>query len=100
MLSCSKLQSREYGQDHGARCTVWFLLLVGLLTWTASDKLTNWTSDAPYPLILAALQAVPVVTGTEEDGFNFTIYTGDLVSHDPDNELSRYAVTFHSQAST
>ncbi|KAH9937350.1 uncharacterized protein B0H18DRAFT_1081562 [Fomitopsis serialis] len=33
--------------------------------------------------------AVPVLTGTEEYGFNFTIYTGDLVSHDPEQELSR-----------
>ncbi|PCH34030.1 Metallo-dependent phosphatase [Wolfiporia cocos MD-104 SS10] len=45
--------------------------------------------DAPYNLILAALEAVPVLTGTEEQGFNFTIYTGDLVSHDNENELSK-----------
>ncbi|KAH9835891.1 sphingomyelin phosphodiesterase [Rhodofomes roseus] len=52
--------------------------------------------DAPFTLILAALQAVPVLTGTEEYGFNFTIYTGDLVSHDPDQELSR-AYTVYSE---
>ena len=46
-------------------------------------------SDAPFDLILAALQSVPVLTGTEEHGFNFTLYTGDLVSHDPEQELSR-----------
>ncbi|KZT02507.1 sphingomyelin phosphodiesterase [Laetiporus sulphureus 93-53] len=45
--------------------------------------------DAPYNLILAALQAVPVLTGTQENGFNFTIYTGDLVSHDDEHELSK-----------
>lgn len=48
------------------------------------------SSDSPYTLILAALQSIPVLAGTEEDGFNFTVYTGDLVSHDPSNELSRY----------
>ena len=46
-------------------------------------------SDAPFDLILAALQSVPVLTGTKEHGFNFTLYTGDLVSHDPEQELSR-----------
>lgn len=46
-------------------------------------------SDAPFDLILAALQSVPVLTGTEEYGFNFTLYTGDLVSHDREQELSR-----------
>jgi len=45
--------------------------------------------DAPYSLILAALQSVPVLTGTEETGFDFTIYTGDLVSHDPSQQLSK-----------
>jgi len=30
-----------------------------------------------------------VLTATEESGFNFTIYTGDLVSHDPGNQLSK-----------
>lgn len=52
-------------------------------------KLTLFSSDAPLSLVLAALQSVPVLTGTEEHGFNFTLYTGDLVSHDPEQELSR-----------
>lgn len=39
---------------------------------------------------LATLQAIPVLTGvTEKDGFDFTVYTGDLVSHDAENQLSR-----------
>ena len=46
-------------------------------------------SDSPYPLIVAALQAVPALTGTEETGFDFTIFTGDLIPHDPANKLSR-----------
>ncbi|KAI0727851.1 sphingomyelin phosphodiesterase [Fomitopsis betulina] len=52
--------------------------------------------DAPLSLVLAALQSVPVLTGTEEHGFNFTLYTGDLVSHDPEQELSR-AYTVYSE---
>lgn len=41
-------------------------------------------------LALAALQAIPELTGTQKTGFAFTVYTGDLVSHDPDNQLSRH----------
>ncbi|THH11052.1 hypothetical protein EW145_g895 [Phellinidium pouzarii] len=52
-------------------------------------------TDTPYALAAAALQAIPVLAGTQETGFDFMIYTGDLVSHDPDNELSReYTVLF------
>lgn len=31
-----------------------------------------------------------MLTGTEKTSFNWTIYTGDLLSHDPFNQLSRY----------
>jgi hypothetical protein len=49
-----------------------------------------YSSDTPYALALASLQAIPVLTGADKSPFNFSIYTGDLVSHDPDNQLSRY----------
>jgi sphingomyelin phosphodiesterase len=39
---------------------------------------------------MAALQAIPALAGTEDTGFAWTIYTGDLVSHDAENQLSRY----------
>ncbi|KAK0465473.1 Metallo-dependent phosphatase-like protein [Desarmillaria tabescens] len=45
--------------------------------------------DSPFALVLAALEAIPVLTETEETGFAFSLYTGDLVSHDKDNQLSR-----------
>ncbi|RMY17452.1 hypothetical protein D0867_06021 [Hortaea werneckii] len=46
--------------------------------------------DTPYDLGLAALQAVGPLTGTSKDNpLAWTIYTGDLVSHDPQNQLSR-----------
>ncbi len=38
---------------------------------------------------MAALEAIPVLTETEGTGFAFSLYTGDLVSHDQDNQLSR-----------
>ena len=46
--------------------------------------------DTPYDLGLAALQAVGPLTGTSKDNpLAWSIYTGDLVSHDPQSELSR-----------
>ncbi|KAK5122844.1 hypothetical protein LTR85_003759 [Meristemomyces frigidus] len=46
--------------------------------------------DTPYDLGLAALQAVGPLTGTsKESPLAWTVYTGDLVSHDPQTELSR-----------
>lgn len=46
--------------------------------------------DTPWALGAAAVEAIPVLTGTDEDdAFNMTIFTGDMVSHDPYYELSR-----------
>ncbi|KAI0778609.1 sphingomyelin phosphodiesterase [Trametes elegans] len=50
--------------------------------------------DSPFSLITAALQAIPVLAGTERSGFDFTVYTGDLVSHDSENQLSRDYVRY------
>lgn len=50
------------------------------------------SSDSPLSLVTATLQAIPVLAGTENNPFDWTIYTGDLLSHDPFNELSRYVV--------
>lgn len=46
-------------------------------------------SDTPWSMGLAALQAIPVLAGTENSSFDFTLYTGDLVSHDTEQQLSR-----------
>ena len=43
--------------------------------------------DVPYDLALAALQSLAPLTGNSS--FAWTIYTGDLVSHDSQNQLSR-----------
>lgn len=52
--------------------------------------------DTPYDLGLAALAAVGPLTGTGKgkDSLAWTVYTGDLVSHDPVSELSRAYVEY------
>ncbi|KAH0591168.1 hypothetical protein H2248_001264 [Termitomyces sp. 'cryptogamus'] len=45
--------------------------------------------DTPMALGVAALQAIPALADTVNTGFAWTIFTGDLVSHDDENELSR-----------
>lgn len=45
--------------------------------------------DAPYALIAAVLEAIPPLTGSEATGFNFTLFTGDMLAHDPDYQQSR-----------
>lgn len=51
--------------------------------------------DTPYNLGLAALQAVGPLTGTSKsDPLAWTIYTGGLVSHVPQSELSRAYVEY------
>jgi sphingomyelin phosphodiesterase len=44
--------------------------------------------------MLAAMEAIPELTGTKKNGFAWTVYTGDLVAHDPENSLSRDYVTY------
>ena len=36
------------------------------------------------------MQAIGPLTGTEETGPDFSIFTGDLTSHDYDNQYSRF----------
>ncbi|KAH7102564.1 sphingomyelin phosphodiesterase [Auriculariales sp. MPI-PUGE-AT-0066] len=53
-----------------------------------------WLCDTPLALTMASLEAIPVLAGTEDTGFAWSIYTGDLVAHDADNELSRDYVMY------
>jgi sphingomyelin phosphodiesterase len=41
------------------------------------------------------LEAIPELTGTKETGFAWSLYTGDLVGHDPDNQLSQDYIKYH-----
>ncbi|KAK8072239.1 hypothetical protein PG996_005587 [Apiospora saccharicola] len=46
--------------------------------------------DSPYYLALAALQSIGPLTGTSaENPAAFALYTGDLVAHGPQTEISR-----------
>lgn len=50
----------------------------------------SFKCDTPYYLGLAALQAIAPLTGTHgNSSVAWTVYTGDLVSHDTQNQLSR-----------
>ncbi|KAI9570367.1 Metallo-dependent phosphatase [Boletus coccyginus] len=50
--------------------------------------------DCPYSLITATLEAIPPLAGTETTGFNFTLYTGDLLAHDPNIQQSRAYIEY------
>lgn len=55
----------------------------------------SYLCDTPYYLGLAALQSIGPLTGTNKSSPPaWTIYTGDLVSHDAENELSRAYVEY------
>ncbi|KAF8274298.1 sphingomyelin phosphodiesterase [Lactarius quietus] len=64
------------------------------VTLLPAPRYGSFKCDSPFSLAVAALEAIPVLTGTEQTGFAWTIYTGDLVSHDAENELSRDYVTY------
>jgi Calcineurin-like phosphoesterase len=61
----------------------------------ASPLYGAYKCDSPYYLITAGLESIGPLTGTthqnesEADQFAWSIYTGDLVSHDSQNQLSR-----------
>ncbi|WVQ68661.1 uncharacterized protein L199_006870 [Kwoniella botswanensis] len=55
--------------------------------------------DTPWALGAAAVEAIPVLTGTHgDDILNMTIFTGDLVSHDPYYQLSRDFILYTETA--
>ncbi|TIA10316.1 sphingomyelin phosphodiesteras-like protein [Aureobasidium pullulans] len=55
----------------------------------------DFKCDSPYGLVLAALDSIAPLTGTNQnEPFGFSIYTGDLVSHEGQQELSREYVEY------
>ncbi|KAF8481747.1 Metallo-dependent phosphatase [Russula ochroleuca] len=54
----------------------------------------SFQCDTPFSLAASVVETIPVLTGTENTGFAWTIYTGDLVSHDSENQLSRDYVMY------
>ncbi|KAJ5115155.1 hypothetical protein NUU61_000914 [Penicillium alfredii] len=58
----------------------------------------SFKCDSPYDLVLAVLQAIGPLTGTGKgkgkDSLAWTLYTGDMVSHDPESQDSREYVEY------
>ncbi|KAG1879787.1 sphingomyelin phosphodiesterase [Suillus subluteus] len=54
----------------------------------------SYWCDSPLDLMAAAMEAIGPLTGTEQSGFNFSIFTGDLTAHDSDNQYSRAYVEY------
>jgi hypothetical protein len=63
-------------------------------TLSPAPRFGAYACDTPFALALSALEAIPALTNTQDTGFAWTIYTGDLVSHDTDNQLSRSYVEY------
>ncbi|KAK7058586.1 hypothetical protein VNI00_002222 [Paramarasmius palmivorus] len=61
-----------------------------------APRFGTYRCDTPFALVMAALQAIPPLTGTQDTGFAWSMYTGDMVSHDQDNQLSRAQDAPHS----
>ncbi|KAI0654136.1 sphingomyelin phosphodiesterase [Cubamyces menziesii] len=59
-----------------------------------APRFGTFTCDPPLSLIVSALSAIPVLTRTEKAGFDFTLYTGDLVGHDGEHQMSREFVMY------
>ncbi|KAG9233801.1 sphingomyelin phosphodiesteras-like protein [Amylocarpus encephaloides] len=64
--------------------------------WLPAPLYGAYKCDTPYYLGLAALQSIASLTGTGKTQSNaaWTIYTGDLVSHAPENEMSQAYVEY------
>jgi hypothetical protein len=63
-------------------------------TLVPAPRFGSFLCDSPFSLVLSALEAIPTLAGTQDTGFAWAVYTGDLVSHDPDNQLSRDYVEY------
>ncbi|KAF9062914.1 sphingomyelin phosphodiesterase [Rhodocollybia butyracea] len=59
-----------------------------------APRFGSYLCDTPYALGLAALEVIPVLANTKDAPFDFMIFTGDLVSHDSDFQLSREYVEY------
>ncbi|KII93956.1 hypothetical protein PLICRDRAFT_695030 [Plicaturopsis crispa FD-325 SS-3] len=67
-------------------------------TLLAAPRFGSFLCDSPLSLVMSALEAIPTLTGTKDQGFAWTLYTGDLLAHEPDNQNSRDLVTYTETA--
>ena len=88
----------RYSAGSEANCSAGFCCRNNLHSGLATGHISlpaplygSFKCDTPYYLALAVLQAIAPLTGTTEDKSQiaWTVYTGDLVSHDSQNQLSR-----------
>ncbi|WWC61693.1 uncharacterized protein I303_104278 [Kwoniella dejecticola CBS 10117] len=78
-------------------------LQAGFQPSVSAPRFGYFSCDTPWSLAAAAVQAIPVLTGTDaaEDGadvFNMTIFTGDIVSHGPLYQESQEYVMYTEAA--
>lgn len=68
-------------------------------TVSPAARFGAYSCDVPYDLMLSALQAIPVLTGINgTNDLAYTIYTGDLVSHESDEQLSEDYIRYTEAA--
>ncbi|KAI6111616.1 sphingomyelin phosphodiesterase [Pisolithus croceorrhizus] len=86
----------RYATGYEANCTAYLCCRENVWNAASPDHVVlpaprygSYLCDTPMSLMLAAMQAIPVLTETEGTGFNFSLFTGDLTAHDPDNQYSR-----------
>ncbi|KAF9222287.1 sphingomyelin phosphodiesterase [Gyrodon lividus] len=91
----------RYATGYEANCTQYMCCRENVWNAASPDQIVlpaprygSFLCDTPISLMLAAMQAIPAVTETEGTGFNFSLFTGDLTSHDPDNQYSRAYVEY------
>ncbi|KIJ13539.1 hypothetical protein PAXINDRAFT_13661 [Paxillus involutus ATCC 200175] len=91
----------RYATGYEANCTAYLCCRENVWNAATPDQIVlpaprygSFACDTPISLMLAAMQAIPAVTETEGTGFNFSLFTGDLTSHDPDNQYSRAYVEY------
>jgi hypothetical protein len=93
----------RYGPGSEANCTAGFCCRYNVVN-SASPNASllsaplygAYKCDTPYYLAASALQAVGPLTGTNSsEPFAWSVYTGDLASHDSQNQVSPRTVTIY-----
>ena len=90
----------RYAVGTEAKCTSSLCCRTGVKSESGDLELAaplhgSYDCDSPYFLLAAGLQSIGPLTGTthnnmsSDDQFAWSIYTGDLVSHDSQNQLSQ-----------
>lgn len=91
----------RYAIGYEANCSAYMCCRENVFNAATPDQIVlpaarygSYYCDTPLDLMAAAMGAIGPLTGTEQGGFNFSIFTGDLTAHDPDNQYSRAYVEY------